>query len=564
MGTFLGFALTLSLLFCMAQGKVLFYDFLVKETPIKMLCETNRTILTVNGLFPGPEIRACKGDTIYVNVTNTGPYGITIHWHGVRQIRYPWSDGPEFITQCPIPSKSSFLQKIVLTEEEGTLWWHAHSDWSRATIHGPLIIMPAYGKMYPYKFDQEHTIVIAEWYTRDTKAIIDEALESGGDPDLSVAYTINGQPGDSYSCSNGSAYNKTVVRRKTYLFRIINSGMNEEMFFGIAKHNLTVVGMDGAYLKPLKTNYLMITPGQTMDVLVTANQTPGRYYMVFSPFVDTNAPSNKNVTQGIFQYNGNYNHSKTPIIPELPGFTNKSDAGNFTIQLRSLNSKEHPSNVPTKITRNITIAVSVNQQPCPANQTCTGPNDSMHSASLNNISFSAPAISILQAYYNNINGVYNRTFPDQPPTLFDFTGNVSALGEAANVTTEVLKIDYNDEVEIRFQGTNFGAAENHPMHLHGYSFYVVGMGDGNFSETEISKYNTVNPPYVNTVGLPKNGWAAIRFKADNPGVWFMHCHLERHSSWGMDAVLIVRDGKKKHQKVRPPPKDMPPCSVSSS
>jgi len=52
----------------------------VKETPIKMLCETNRTILTVNGLFPGPEIRARKGDTIYVNVTNTGPYGITIHW----------------------------------------------------------------------------------------------------------------------------------------------------------------------------------------------------------------------------------------------------------------------------------------------------------------------------------------------------------------------------------------------------------------------------------------------------------------------------------------------------
>ncbi|KAK3432309.1 hypothetical protein EUGRSUZ_D00739 [Eucalyptus grandis] len=357
------------------------------------------------------------------------------------------------------------------------------------------------------------------------------------------------------------AYNKTVVRGKTYLFQIIHSGMNEEMFFGIATHNLTVVGMDGAYQKPLNTNYLMITPDQTMDILVTANQNPGCYYMVFSPFVDTNAPSNKNVTRG-----GSYNHSETPVLIELLGFTNKSDAGNFTIQLRSLNSKEHPSKVPTKITRNITIAVSVNQQPCPANKTCLGPgNTTMHSArSLNNISFSAPSISILQAYYNNINGVYNRTFPDQPPTLFDFTGNVSALGEAANVTTEVLKIDYNDEVEIRFQGTNFGAAENHPMHLHGYSFYVVGMGDGNFSETDISKYNTVNPPYVNTVRLPKNGWAAIRFKADNPGVWFMHCHLERHSSWGMDAVLIVRDGKKKHQKVRPPPKDMPPCSVSSS
>ncbi|KAI6704756.1 hypothetical protein NL676_007718 [Syzygium grande] len=552
MGRFLGLASTLTLLFCMVQGKVLNYDFVVKETPINMLCETNRTVLTVNGLFPGPEIRVHKGDTVYVNVTNMGPYGVTIHWHGVRQIRYPWSDGPEYITQCPIPTNSSFLQKIIFTEEEGTLWWHAHSDWTRATIHGPIIILPVNDTNYPYKFDEQHTIIISEWYARDTKDIIDEALDSGGDPDLSVAYTINGQPGDTYSCSNGSAYNITVVQGKTYLFRIIHSGLNEEMFFGIAEHNITVVGMDGAYLKPLNTNYLMITPGQTMDVLVTANQTPGRYYMLFSPFVDTNAPSNDNVTRGIFQYSGTYNHSRD----------SRSDAGNFTIQLRSLNSKDHPSTVPTSITRNITITVSVNQQPCPANKTCLGPDGSMHSASLNNKSFWAPSVSILQAYYNNINGIYNDTFPDHPLFVFDYTGNVSAIGEAAHVTTDVLMINYNEEVEIRFQGTNLGAAENHPMHLHGYSFYVVGMGDGNFSDSYISEYNTVDPPYVNTVGLPKNGWTSIRFKADNPGVWFMHCHLERHSSWGMDTVLVVKDGPNSDQKVLPPPGDVPPCSGS--
>jgi len=101
--------------------------------------------------------------------------------------------------------------------------------------------------------------------------------------------------------------------------------------------------------------------------------------------------------------------------------------------------------------------------------------------------------------------------------VFDYTGNVSTLGEAANVSTEVLMINHNEEVEIRFQGTNLGAAENHPMHLHGYSFYVVGMGDGNFSDSYVSQYNTIDPPYINTVGLPKNGWTAIRFKADNPG-----------------------------------------------
>ncbi|PRQ23656.1 putative laccase [Rosa chinensis] len=37
------------------------------------------------------------------------------------------------------------------------------------------------------------------------------------------------------------------------------------------------------------------------------------------------------------------------------------------------------------------------------------------------------------------------------------------------------------------------------------------------------------------------GWAAIRFRADNPGVWFMHCHLELHTMWGMKIALVVEN-----------------------
>jgi laccase len=37
-------------------------------------------------------------------------------------------------------------------------------------------------------------------------AIIDDALATGGDPNISNAFTINGQPGDLYNCSNGMLY----------------------------------------------------------------------------------------------------------------------------------------------------------------------------------------------------------------------------------------------------------------------------------------------------------------------------------------------------------------------
>lgn len=43
------------------------------------------------------------------------------------------------------------------------------------------------------------------------------------------------------------------------------------------------------------------------------------------------------------------------------------------------------------------------------------------------------------------------------------------------------------------------------------------------------------------------------------GVWFMHCHLDRHMSWGMTMAFIVKNGKSPNARILPPPPDMPPC-----
>lgn len=39
----------------------------------------------------------------------------------------------------------------------------------------------------------------------------------------------------------------------------------------------------------------------------------------------------------------------------------------------------------------------------------------------------------------------------------------------------------------------------------------------------------------------------------------MHCHFERHVSWGMAMVFIVKDGERPNEKMMPPPPDMPRC-----
>jgi hypothetical protein len=49
-----------------------------------------------------------------------------------------------------------------------------------------------------------------EWFNGDVMAIINDALATGGDPNISDAFTINGQPGDFYNCSNGMLYKEFI------------------------------------------------------------------------------------------------------------------------------------------------------------------------------------------------------------------------------------------------------------------------------------------------------------------------------------------------------------------
>jgi laccase len=46
---------------------------------VKRLCQT-KSIVTVNGQFPGPKIVAREGDRVVVRVVNHVPYNISLHW----------------------------------------------------------------------------------------------------------------------------------------------------------------------------------------------------------------------------------------------------------------------------------------------------------------------------------------------------------------------------------------------------------------------------------------------------------------------------------------------------
>ncbi|GLU16472.1 hypothetical protein SLE2022_329050 [Rubroshorea leprosula] len=179
--------LLLEMLFFSAQGDVHYYDFYLREKNYTTLCEAKSMLV---------------GDTAFVNVRNEGNYGVTLHWHGVKQPRNPWSDGPEYVTQCTVLPKTNFTYEVIFSDEEGTLWWHAHSDWTRNTVHGAIVIYPSKEASSPYpEPDGEEIIILGSWYAHDVNLLVAETLLNGGHLPISDAYTINGQPGDFCACS---------------------------------------------------------------------------------------------------------------------------------------------------------------------------------------------------------------------------------------------------------------------------------------------------------------------------------------------------------------------------
>jgi laccase len=299
---------------------------------------------------------------------------------------------------------------------------------------------------------------------------------------------------------------------KTYLLRIVNAALNDELFFAIAGHSMTVVEVDAVYTKPFISQAILIAPGQTTNVLVQANQVPGRYFMATRPFMDAPLAIDNKTATAILQYKGIPN-TVLPTLPQLPASNDTAFSLSYNGKIRSLNSPQYPANVPLKVDRNLFYTVGFGKNSCP---TCV--NGTKFLASLNNISFVMPQTALLQAHYFNIKGVFRTDFPDKPPTPFNNTGAPLTANLGTATGTRIGKIAFNSTVELVLQDTNLLTVESHPFHLHGYNFFVVGTGIGNFDPAkDPAKYNLVDPIERNTVGVPTGGWTAIRFRADNPG-----------------------------------------------
>lgn len=236
-----------------------------------------------------------------------------------------------------------------------------------------------------------------------------------------------------------------------------------------------------------------------------------------------NAAFDNTTTTAILEYkSASCNNKKgqplsTPLLPILPAFNDTATSTAFTAGIRGLSQV----NVFTNPDENLYFIVGLGLINCtnPSSPRCQGPNGTRFTASMNNISFVLPTTtSLMQAYYQNTPGIFTTDFPPVPTLQFNYTGNVPRGLWTPSRGTKLYKLKYGSRVQIVLQDTSIVTTENHPMHLHGFHFFVVGSGFGNFNPArDPANFNLVDPPVKNTIGTPPGGWVAIRFVADNPG-----------------------------------------------
>lgn len=100
--------------------------------------------------------------------------------------------------------------------------------------------------------------------------------------------------------------------------------------------------------------------------------------------------------------------------------------------------------------------------------------------------------------------------------------NMFTINGKSFPATSPMPIEYGDTVRLRFGAIQIN---HHPMHLHGHQF-VVEKADGN----PISCDNTIKK---NTILVASGETYDVLFKANNPGVWPIHCHIAHHISNNM-------------------------------
>ncbi|CCH43376.1 Iron transport multicopper oxidase FET3 [Wickerhamomyces ciferrii] len=457
------------------------HDWYLKYKEIKPDPNTSKTrrIISINDQWPPPNLNLNKGDTLRIQVHNELDEDTSLHFHGIFQNGTNEMDGPSMITQCPIPKGESFIYEFQINQT-GTFWYHSHDRTQYGDgLRGALIIKDPEEEN---NYEDDVVITLTDWYDGITNDLL--IASHGHEPSINDGL---------FNDTKGTQWR--VKPNKQYLIRLINMGMSGSQFFYIENHNLTIVEIDGVKVKPTEVDSVNLATGQRYGVILkTKDQTMENFGMVSA----VNLMMRKKYVDNWIIYNPD---AELPV----PNHINTKELGYIDdLELKPMDD------------------IKLYENP-------------KHSIVLTYSSITLPNRD--DDYFYTINS--KPFFPPQVPTLMTIMSSsphdVLKNQIYGNLTNSYI-FQKGDVVEVIVKSEDH---MRHPFHLHGHNFQVLTRGSHQHYDKSKDYKFSETPMIRDTVNVPGSGFVILRFIADNPGVWFFHCHTDWHAARGLASLFIV-------------------------
>lgn len=496
-----------------------------------------KRVYLINDQFPGPTLEARSGDLLIIRVENAlEDEGLSIHWHGLHMRDQNEFDGADGLTQCPIAPGTSFTYQITISNEQhGTFWYHAHQQVQRADglyggliVHSPVSQDAANGRRIEY--DEERLLLIGDWYHRPADDVLKWYMRAGsfGMEPVPDSMIINGL--GSYNCSlavpakpvdclqldEEQTPGALIDPTRRYRYRIINTGSLSGITVRIDEAAQTAIEVDGGHSVKTDTARAVgvLHPGERVDTVVTWLSSRN-HLAILQVVLDDESYRYPNSALSKTQA-----FPVTLVTPSRPS-SKPAEPAPPGIQEASID-----------IQRALPEVSSGHQHfPLTANKTLVIYTTTLKLARLSNIPHG----------FMNHTSYKPQSNPPQP---------VISLPRGAWDGNQFIPYIFTSVdpvwVDIVINNLDDGG---HPFHLHGHDFYVLATYAANFGWGSYNpfssarppggEFNLANPVKKDTVFIPRHGYAVLRFLADNPGIWMLHCHLLWHQASGMAMGLHI-------------------------
>ncbi|EDW12406.2 uncharacterized protein Dmoj_GI17664 [Drosophila mojavensis] len=372
-----------------------------------------------------------------------------------------------------------------------------------------------------------------------------------------------------------------VKRGFRYRFRIVNAEyLNCPIVLSVDDHMLTAINSDGYDIEAMEVGSIVTYSGERFDFVLNANQAVNNYWIRLKGLMDCSERFTSAFQVAILRYEGapeaepsaelRYDHNATGIELNVmnrgPGYPDTKTVA----EMRALPIYDSVSGIDDDTLKpeadyKFFVYYDFYRKDNPefhhsdyySMSDNVSRENMLYTPQLNHISLKFPSVALLPQRHQLSDALFcNETTLAQQGI---------DCREQFCKCHHVLQVPLNAVVELIIVDEGFTFYANHPFHLHGNAFRVIGLerlGENvtiemikQLDQFKLLRRNLINPPVKDTVTVPDGGYTIIRFEAYNPGYWLFHCHIEFHAEIGMALVLKVGDD----DKMVPVPHNFPTC-----